>query len=637
METLGKDTAALLREFREHGSESAFQELVNRYINLVYSVACRRVGGDTHLAEDVVQMVFADLAGKARSLPVDVMLGGWLHRHTCFVASTLMRTNRRRTIREQQAVTMSFLTETPDAEWREIAPVLDDAINELHEPDRTAIIMRFFEHRDLRAIGGALGTSDDAAQKRVSRALEKLRELLVKRGIGIALPALAALLATNSVSAAPVTWAAVVSKAALQKATASSMPWLLKPALVGLLGVAIISAIVFRPKSSTTQSFAQSRVTTETAITSTSEPLGDAAASSTSPITTEVLRLSFISADTGKPIPNPELRVGAAGFDDVERVLTGKRDGTCDVPLIRERVTKLVIKVRADGFADTRLHWYPRNGDQIPESYTSRMVRAVPIGGRVVDADGQPVAGATVGWNHNEDPSARRIPEDHEYFWIVTETDHDGRWQINRIAPEVLNRIYGSAKHPNHGPTRLLEFARDYQAAAELLKGTHVFKFKRGILVTGSVVGPDGERVADAHILVGEVSNSDRREGETGADGTFSIPACDQGAPLDHRFSTRLCCDNAPSRSLNRQRPVRASAAPGACGEGTSRGSEWRPDRRSTRLARYTERRRRSGRVLWQHRSRWHDSLAKRAVRRGQARRFRPRLHGIASDTCCPR
>lgn len=530
METFGRETAALLREFREQGSETAFQELVNRYINLVYSVASRRVGGDTHLAEDVVQMVFADLVRKARSLPADVMLGGWLHRHTCFVASTLMRSNRRRTEREQQAVTMSLLTETPDAEWKEIAPVLDDAINELHEPDRTAIIMRFFEHQDLRAIGEALGTSDDAAQKRVSRALEKLRELLVKRGIGIAVPALAGLLTANSISAAPSTWAALVSKAALRNAETSLTPWLVKPALVGLLAVAIISAIMFRPNSPI-QSSAQSPAVTETVSAPTDERLAEVATDLAPPLATELLRLLFVAADSGKPIPNPELRVAAAGFDDVERVVTGNRDGTCKVPLAREKVTSLVIKVRADGFADTRLHWYPRNGDQIPETYTCRMVRAVRIGGRVIDADGRPVAGATVGWGHTEDPSFRKFPEDHEFLWMQTTTDHEGRWQLHRIAPEALDRIEGSARHPEHGPTRVFEFARDREGAAALLKGAHIFQFERGILVTGSVLGPGGQPISGASVSVGEVGNADRREGVTAADGTFSIAGCASSAP----------------------------------------------------------------------------------------------------------
>src|SRR5205823_5447873 len=90
------DTQLLLRSYVEDHSEAAFQELVNRYINLVYSVAIRRVGGDTLLAEDVTQMVFTDLARKAASLPANLMLGGWLQRHSGFVAASVVRTEQRR-------------------------------------------------------------------------------------------------------------------------------------------------------------------------------------------------------------------------------------------------------------------------------------------------------------------------------------------------------------------------------------------------------------------------------------------------------------------------------------------------------------------------------------------------------------
>jgi len=97
-------TGQLLRDYAEKGSEPAFRELVSRYVDLVYSVAFRRIGGDAHLVEDVVQTVFADLARKAGSLKGETMLGGWLHRHTCFVSSTLMRGERRRQQREREVV-----------------------------------------------------------------------------------------------------------------------------------------------------------------------------------------------------------------------------------------------------------------------------------------------------------------------------------------------------------------------------------------------------------------------------------------------------------------------------------------------------------------------------------------------------
>src|SRR5687768_381697 len=93
----------LLADYVKNGSETAFRELVSRYVDLVYSAAVRLVNGDIHLAEDVAQTVFADFARMARGLSPDVMIGGWLHRHTCFVASKTLRGERRRQLRERQA------------------------------------------------------------------------------------------------------------------------------------------------------------------------------------------------------------------------------------------------------------------------------------------------------------------------------------------------------------------------------------------------------------------------------------------------------------------------------------------------------------------------------------------------------
>ena len=182
---LDKMTAprTLLADYATKGSEEAFRELVTRHIDLVYSTAVRLVNGDRHRAEDVAQTVFADLARLARSLSTDVMLGGWLHRRTCHVALSLMRSERRRQHRERQAAEMNAQQEQAEASFDQIAPMLDEAIDQLSAEDRTAIVLRFFERRNLRAIGEALGSNDDAAQKRVSRALEKLRGLLARRGV----------------------------------------------------------------------------------------------------------------------------------------------------------------------------------------------------------------------------------------------------------------------------------------------------------------------------------------------------------------------------------------------------------------------------------------------------------------------
>src|SRR5262249_54120564 len=145
----------LLAQYAFNSSEAAFQELVMRYINLVYSTALRLVAGNTQLAEDVTQMVFISLARKAASLPKAVRLGGWLHQHTFHLATKAVRAERRRQVREREATEMNMLQDTSGASWQKLAPVLDEAITKLGRDDRTAILLRFFEQRDFRSVGQA--------------------------------------------------------------------------------------------------------------------------------------------------------------------------------------------------------------------------------------------------------------------------------------------------------------------------------------------------------------------------------------------------------------------------------------------------------------------------------------------------
>jgi len=245
------DSEVLLKDYVENGSEVAFRELVARYTDLVYSTARRLAGGETQLAEDVAQTVFIDLARMARTLSTQVMLGGWLHRHTCFVAQKALRTERRRQLRERQAAEMDTLNNSSKAGLEEVAGRIDQAINQLKEEDRTAILLRFFEQRDFRVIGQILGTTDDTAQKRVSRALEKLHAALGHRGITtLSAAALGAALSAEAVTAAPAGLAASMAGTALAAGaagTATSLS-LLKLALMtkvkaGILGAVLLGSI----------------------------------------------------------------------------------------------------------------------------------------------------------------------------------------------------------------------------------------------------------------------------------------------------------------------------------------------------------------------------------------------------------
>ena len=247
------DHRTLLAEYVANGSEQAFRELVERYVNLVYSTAVRLVNGDTHQAEDVVQTVFADLARLAERLSPDVMLGGWLHRRTWHVATTLMRNERRRQRRERQAVDMNGSPDNAEGQFERVAPLLDEAINQLNAPDRAAIVLRFFEQRDLRAVGDLLGSNADAAQKRVSRAVERLRGYFARQGVVFPSTVIASVLAAQAVQAAPAGLAATVSAASLAGA-AGSTSFSLASTLTNILlmkktalivsGVILVTAIV---------------------------------------------------------------------------------------------------------------------------------------------------------------------------------------------------------------------------------------------------------------------------------------------------------------------------------------------------------------------------------------------------------
>ena len=238
--------AILLTDYVENGSEEAFRQLVERYLPLVYSAAARRLGGDTHLAQDVAQQVFVDFARKARTLSSDAPLGGWLHRHTCYVAAGVARAERRRKARESQAIDMSTTQSDRESKWEDMALVLDEAINQLGELDRTAIVLRFLQQQDLYSVGKALGITDDAAQKRVTRALDKLHAVLRRRGVALPAAGLAGMLAAQAGAAVPVNLSTAVSSVAFASAqtTGGFTLTVLKTIAMTKLNLGIAGAIV---------------------------------------------------------------------------------------------------------------------------------------------------------------------------------------------------------------------------------------------------------------------------------------------------------------------------------------------------------------------------------------------------------
>jgi len=211
------DDGALLREYAQSGSETAFGEIVRRHLDLVYSATLRIVNGDKALAEDICQSVFIDLARKASTLSNRPALSGWLYTSACFAATKAVRSERRRQAREQEALEMQDDTTTANEEmdWGKMRPIFDSVMLELKDSDREVLLLRFFERRSLGEMGSRLGLSENAARMRVERALERLRERLVRRGVTSTAAALALVLAHQAVVAAPCGLAASITAGTL--------------------------------------------------------------------------------------------------------------------------------------------------------------------------------------------------------------------------------------------------------------------------------------------------------------------------------------------------------------------------------------------------------------------------------------
>ncbi|HLP77030.1 MAG TPA: sigma-70 family RNA polymerase sigma factor [Candidatus Paceibacterota bacterium] len=213
--------AELLRDYATTHSEPAFGEIVRRYADAVYSAALRQVGNEQQ-ARDVAQTVFVDLARKAASLGTNTVLIGWLHRGARLAALELLRSEQRRFNREQQAMELHDSSSETEGDWSAIRPILDEAIANLGDEDRNALLLRFFKNESLSSVGATLGVSEDAAQKRVSRALNKLRDFLAERGIKTTAAALSITLAANTVQSAPSGFALTLAAGALTKAAVAT-------------------------------------------------------------------------------------------------------------------------------------------------------------------------------------------------------------------------------------------------------------------------------------------------------------------------------------------------------------------------------------------------------------------------------
>jgi RNA polymerase sigma factor (sigma-70 family) len=241
----------LLRQYLEGHSESAFQELVHRHINMVYSAGLRETGGSSTQAEDLSQAVFTELARKAPRLLNHPSLAGWLYTAVRHTAANTRRAEQQRRKREEEICAMSNLPDasSPAEDWEQLRPVIDESLHSLKESDRLAIVLRFLEGQSLRDIGVELGLTENAARMRVDRALDKLRDQLARRGITSVTSSLAAALVVGACTPAPAALGASIASVAVAQGTMLTSQTLLvikimsfmktKMAVAALIGVAV--------------------------------------------------------------------------------------------------------------------------------------------------------------------------------------------------------------------------------------------------------------------------------------------------------------------------------------------------------------------------------------------------------------
>ena len=554
------DDRELLEAYARGRSEAAFGELVRRHLAWVHSVALRHTGNEA-LAKDVTQSVFVLLAQKAGRLRAGIVLGGWLFRTTRFVGNRALRAERRRTSREETAAAMIQSTTFPEgneAVWKPLEPHLDQAVAALSEADRQAILLRFYEKKPLLEIGRQLGLSEEAAKKRVSRAIQKLRDFLVRRGVTVGGTLMAGLMAEHTVLAVPPGLAATVLKSAEVGTSASALlPQLAKETLnawvwtkLKLAGgtVAVCGLVcwylmltqhptVAFDSTSGLEKVERAGVQTARAVADESE----APATPTIATNERMIHFRLVAKGSGEPIPGARLAVNIVDGDEWKQRFDLVTDptGGADVPYPSSAL-RLDIGEFASGWLARCATWHTDLDSEIPREYTMRVDPVTNfLGGWLVDEQGRPVANGVVemyfGWS---DMAQEENPRERPGFvgWApASKSDPNGRWRCAVMDPHMHYFPTIRARHPDFAPTEIEpgKWGASPETQTDSIKllwsGKLVTTLNRGVTLSGRILAEDGQSIGGARIEHSPASSEAIRTKADSAGG-FTLPGLPPGA-----------------------------------------------------------------------------------------------------------
>lgn len=540
----------LIRDW-QGGAQEAFTQLVRRHLPLVLASARRQLP-DPHLAEDVAQAVFLLLARKAPSLPSSTVLPGWLFNTTRLVVRHTLRSETRRRHRELLAAAMDpnlTSTPSPDPSWDRASAVLDEALAQMAAADRDALLLRFTEGRNHREVGVALGIGEEAARKRVDRALERLRVRLAGAGITFATLTLTTFL-QDRLAAAPVDGLAqqiagaamgdplanpVVQLVVAAEQKARWMQWGAVAAGVAVCVTGAVAWLGLPGFSGTSEPQTQARGAALPAAAGSVAPEGGATSGTVAggglPFRTNAVPflLRVVAGPESRPVAGARVvahYVVGSSWIPFTGLQTGA-DGLCAVPIPAEDLRRLDVAADSPGLGTRSFKWMTRWGTPRPANYTLRLQPGVAIGGVVLGTNGAPLPNTEVTIAYNNGDSGWDDPElsveRPGYVRSVSAgaTDATGRWTFASIPPDITG-FQIELFHPDHAPAEIpVRPAIPSDRELWSLLGQHRLtnRMDVGHSLAGVVVDPEGRPLPGVH-----VSNRDYlTNGVTGADGSFLL------------------------------------------------------------------------------------------------------------------